>query len=189
MHLREEENCDHMGTAKNTQQLAQDLAKQIAREPLEILREAGKQIVGGEQAIKSQDIIQTPNIQNPESRPKNTHYQNELQDKAKSSRRMEALNQEIADIRKQDLFNDLQSRIAEGEDVSLENYTELSMEQRQVLKAQEEAVKNRIDKEQNTGLNEVPAIHSKPSRRFGAGQRHEAEKQQTRVEKPIPPSG
>ncbi len=189
MHLREEENCDHMGTAKNTQQLAQDLAKQIAREPLEILREAGKQIVGGEQAIKSQDIIQTPNIQNPESRPKNTHYQNELQDKAKSSRRMEALNQEIADIRKQDLFNDLQSRIAEGEDVSLEDYTELSMEQRQVLKAQEEAVKNRIDKEQNTGLNEVPAIHSKPSRRFGAGQRHEAEKQQTRIEKPIPPSG
>lgn len=178
-----------MGTAKNTQQLAQDLAKQIAREPLEILREAGKQIVGGEQAIKSQDIIQPPNIQNPESRPKNTHYQNELQDKAKSSRRMEALNQEIADIRKQDLFNDLQSRIAEGEDVSLEDYTELSMEQRQVLKAQEEAVKNRIDKEQNTGLNEVPAIHSKPSRRFGAGQRHEAEKQQTRVEKPIPPSG
>ncbi|KKR63267.1 MAG: hypothetical protein UU02_C0028G0009 [Candidatus Woesebacteria bacterium GW2011_GWA1_40_43] len=128
-----------MGTAKNTQQLAQDLAKQIAQEPLEILREAGKQVAGGEQDTKSQDIIQPPDIQSSESRPKTTHYQNELQDKAKSSRRMEALNQEIADIRKQDLFNDLQSRI--------------------------------------------------PSRRFGAGQRHEAEKQQTRVEKPIPPSG
>jgi len=187
--LREGGNCDHMGTAKNTQQLAQDLAKQIAQEPLEILREAGKQVAGGEQDTKSQDIIQPPDIQSSESRPKTTHYQNELQDKAKSSRRIEALNQEIADIRKQDLFNDLQSRITEGEDIPLENYTELSMEQRQVLKAQEEAVKNRIDKEQNTGLNEVPAIHSKPSRRFGAWQRHEAEKQQTRVEKPIPPSG
>jgi len=64
------------------------------------------------------------------------------------------------------------------------------MEQKQVLMAQMEAVRNRQKQASDQGnINNVPAIHSKPSRRFGAGQKHEAEKQQTRIEKPIPPSG
>jgi hypothetical protein len=102
---------------------------------------------------------------------------------------MQALQSEIDDIRKQDVFKDLQSRISQGLDVPLEDYPELSMEQKQVLKAQMEAYKNQQQASFQANVNEVPAIHSKPSRRFGAGQKHEAEKQQTRVEKPVPPSG
>jgi hypothetical protein len=103
---------------------------------------------------------------------------------------MEALNRELSDIHKQDLFKDLQAKISQGTIVPLEDYPELSMEQKQVLKAQMEAVRTsrRQDAQASKQL-EVPAIHSKPSRRFGAGQKQEAEKQQTRVEKPVPPSG
>jgi hypothetical protein len=103
---------------------------------------------------------------------------------------MEALNQELKDIEKQDLFKDLQGKISEGEAVPLQDYSELSMEQKQVLKAQMEAVKKqKAQAEYNQASIEVPGVNSKPSRRFGAGQKHEAEKQQTRVEKPVPPSG
>jgi hypothetical protein len=63
------------------------------------------------------------------------------------------------------------------------------MEQKQVLKAQMEAVRIQKLKFEIQNSVEVPAIHSKPSRRFGAGQKQEAEKAQTRVEKPVPPSG
>jgi hypothetical protein len=163
---------------------AQKIAKQIAREPLEILKNAGEQAVGSEAAKPIEKI--------PNSSPtKPTERQENALDQMKSTRRMEALNQELKDIQKQDLFKDLQEKISLGEEIPLQDYPELSMEQKQVLKAQMEAVKTQMLNAQyanNISL-EVPAIHSKPSRRFGAGQKHEAEKQQTRVEKPVPPSG
>ena len=83
----------------------------------------------------------------------------------------------------------MQAKISQGIEIPLDDYQGLSMEQKQVLKAQMEAVKNQQRDADSRAINEVPAIHSKPSRRFGAGQKHEAEKQQTRVEKPVPPSG
>jgi hypothetical protein len=107
----------------------------------------------------------------------------------KSGRRMEALTREIEDIRKQNIFKDLQRKISEGKEISLEEYPELSMEQKQVLMAQMEAVKNQKAMANKNTLAEVPTVHSKPSRRFGAGQKSQAEKEQTRVEKPVPPSG
>jgi hypothetical protein len=118
--------------------------------------------------------------------------QQKTQDKMKSGRRMEALETELKDIRKQDLFKDLQGKISQGIEVPLEDYSELSMEQKQVLKAQMEAVKQQKLNAKYSSEKSAPAIVSKPSRRFGAqmrGQKAEAEKQQTRVEKPVPPSG
>ncbi|MCX6704818.1 MAG: hypothetical protein NT162_00560 [Candidatus Woesebacteria bacterium] len=185
-----------MNTAKQAGQsaknLAQQIARQIAQEPLEVLKEVGSQVTGNEQDVSRQEVgpldnkdagVQKQTLQN----------QQKIQDKMESTRRMEALNQELQDIHKQDLFKDLQNKIAQGVEVPIADYVELSMEQKQVLKAQMEAV--RYQKQQaayNESQNGAPLIVSKPSRRFGAaqrGQKAEAEKQQTRVERPVPPSG
>ncbi len=180
-----------MNTAKQAGQSARDIAqkvaKQMAREPLEVLKKAESQVTGIETQKFQEGVSQN---QDSETQAKVIQHQNELQDKIKSGRRMEALNQEIKDIHKQDLFKDLQNKIAQGIEVPIADHTELSMEQKQVLMAQQEAYKNQKSRmEDQNALAEVPAIHSKPSRRFGAGQKQEAEKQQTRVEKPVPPSG
>ncbi|KKT33242.1 MAG: hypothetical protein UW20_C0004G0076 [Candidatus Woesebacteria bacterium GW2011_GWB1_44_11] len=180
-----------MNTAKqagqNTRDLAQKIARQMAEEPLEILKDAGTQVAGVE-AGKPQENY--PQNQDSGDTAKITGQEGELADKAKSARRMEALNREIRDIHKQDLFNDLQRKISQGVDIPVADYSELSMEQKQVLKAQMEAYKNQSEKIQNeSAFREIPVVRSRPSRRFGAGQKQEAEKQQTRVEKPVPPSG
>lgn len=173
-------------SAKN---LAQQIARQIAQEPLEVIKEVGSQVTGNEQDVSRQEVgplddkdagVQKQTLQD----------QQKLQDKMESTRRMEALNQELKDIRKQDLFKDLQGKISQGIEVPITDYSELSMEQKQVLKAQMEAYQNqKLNIKNQNAQAEVPAVHSKPSRRFGAGQKQEAEKQQTRVEKPVPPSG
>jgi hypothetical protein len=164
--------------------LARKITKQIVREPLEILKDVKEQTIG--ETLSSSD--RPPENQN-EDQKKIIEQQGKLSDQMKSGRRMEALQKEIDDIRKQDIFKDLQRRISEGEEISLEEYPELSMEQKQVLIAQMEAVRNQKAAANKNVLTEVPTIHSKPSRRFGAGQKSQAEKEQTRVEKPVPPSG
>jgi hypothetical protein len=170
-------------TATSARDLAQKIARQISQEPLEVLKTAANQVTSPETISQN-----PPQAQNSESREKAVESQKKLQDKMKSERRMEALNQEMKDIHKQDLFKDLQDKISQGVDVPVADYTELSVEQKQVLMAQKEAYQNSKTANENS-FTEVPAIHSKPSRRFGAGQKQEAEKQQTRVEKPVPPSG
>lgn len=174
-----------MNTAKTAQDTAKQIARQIAQEPAEILKEAGKQVVGEVSGQQDSQAVRQSDTQSGEKEKK------ELEDKRFADRRVQALQNEIDDIGKQKIFKDLQAKISEGVEVPLENYPELSMEQKQVLKAQMEAVKAQmIDaKYTNAKYSEVPTISSKPSRRFGAGQKTEAEKQQTRVEKPVPPSG
>lgn len=164
--------------------LAQKITKQVVREPLEILNDVKEQTLG---ETLNPSVSPSENQNNDQG--KVVEQQKKLNDQMKSGRRMEALQREIEDIRKQDVFKNLQRRISEGEEIPLEEYPDLSMEQKQVLMAQMEAVKNQKAQANKNVLKEVPTIHSKPSRRFGAGQKQEAEKQQTRVEKPVPPSG
>lgn len=173
-------------TTNSAKSVAQNIARQIAQEPIEILKSAADQITNPEVSKPQENGVKTPP---PDNQPKTDTNAQGLKDKAFTQRRMQALQNEINDIRKQDVVKDLQGRISGGETVPLEDYPELSMEQKQVLKAQMEAYKNQALKMKNQNYSEVPAIQSKPSRRFGAGQKHEAEKQQTRVEKPVPPSG
>jgi hypothetical protein len=180
-------------TAKQAGQSARDLAQKIARqmaqEPLEVLKTAREQVISPETSPQG-----PPRPQNNETQSKTQEEQQKIQDNMKVSRRMEALDQELKDIRKQDLFKDLQAKISQGIEVPLEDYSELSMEQRQVLKAQMEAVKyQKKQAEYNEAQGGVLMAVAKPGRRMGAGQRNgqkaEAEKQTTRVEKPVPPSG
>lgn len=173
-------------TTKSAQDIARNIAKQITNEPFEILKDAASQVSGVENN-KPQENGQSG--RSMDKNQKNDDFQKELKDKSFADRRMQALQNEIDDIRKQGIFKELQEKISQGEDVSLEDYPELSMEQKQVLKAQMEAVKFREQQARyNASISEVPAVNSKPSRRFGAGQKHEAEKAQTHVEKPVQPS-
>lgn len=185
-------NLLNMNTAQQVGQsaksLAQQIAKQMAREPLEILKTASSQVTGEEK--QSSGEFQ-PQPQTQEEQTKLIHHQQEIQDKMKSNRLLEAFERELGDIHKQDVFKDLQARITAGESVPLEDYSELSMEQKQVLKAQMEAVayqKEQAGYAESQGGGKLFGT-SKKGRKMGGGQKQEAEKQQTRVEKPVPPSG
>ena len=92
---------------------AKKIAQQVVQESFEVLKDAKEQIVGGEQIENHQ-----------ESKPvDNSHA--ELQDKMRSTRRMEAYQRELDDIRKQDVFRDLQRRISEGEEVPVNDYPDI----------------------------------------------------------------
>lgn len=173
-------------TTNSAKSLAKQIAKQMAREPLEILKDVREQSTGQELSGQpdSQHLITPDNQKQP------IGHQNELQDKMKNSRRMEALNRELNDIHKQENFSDVQRKISEGEEISLEEYPEFSIEQKQVLKAQMEAVKNQIALQNNQGRNVLiePATH-KGRQLFNFGKKQSMKNEQTRVEKPVPPSG
>ncbi len=166
---------------KTAQDLAKKIASQMAQEPLEILKTAKEQTTGEKTSVPEHQT------QTSSDQTKIIENQKKIQSEISANRRMEALNRELEDIRKQEIFKSLQRRIAEGEEVPLEDYPELSMEQREVLKAQMEAVK----RQQLLAISDQSLVEptAKKGRRFRAGQREEAEKQQTRVEKPVPPSG
>ena len=104
----------------------------------------------------------------------------------KDGRHLQALESELKDIRRQKIFNELMRRIQAGENIPLEEFTELSYEQRDVLKAQIEAVKTR-----NSQLvtDQLVMPSAKKGRKMGGGQKQSAQQQTTRVEKPVPPSG
>jgi hypothetical protein len=171
-------------TAKSTKAMAQQIARQMAQEPLEVLKTAREQTFSPE-APRAEPQNQPTGPENPQ--PQQIGDKQEL-DNLKSSRRIEALNREIEDIQRQKLVNELQGKISAGESISLEEYPNLSLEQKQVLKAQMEAVRNQNFKSSQS-QNALVEPASKPSRRFGPTRKQEAEKQQTRVEKPVPPSG
>lgn len=174
------------GTTKSVKSLARAVAKQIAQEPAEILKTAGQQAFGEETSGQQprpergeQNVIGGADLEE----------QRKVNDKLRDTRQMEALNRELTDIRRQDLIKDIQRRISEGEEVPLEDYPDLSPEQKQVLKAQMEAY---AAQKLNLGAqdNDVPEPAAKKSRKlFNFGKKTAVKREQTHVEKPVPPSG
>lgn len=174
-----------MNPAQTTKSLAQKIAKQMAQEPLELLKSARSQVTG-EQEPRQQD--------SQPARPNDEvmHEQLKAQDVAKSSRLIEAYQRELEDVRKQNLLKDLQKRIAEGEEIPLEDYPELSLEHKQVLKAQMEAVRIRMLNAQNSNAkSSFIEVVSKKGRQMmrAMGKKTAMKREQTHVEKPVPPSG
>jgi len=166
-----------MNSAKS---LAQQAVKQIAREPWEILEGAGKQIAG---------VEQPPHTENSPPVPVPDEARLQEQDKAQSSRIIEALDRELIEIERQRIFNELQRKIQEGQEVFLNDITKLSYEQKDVLKAQIETIKAQKNQMQNNGTVQEPV--AKLSRRFtfGKGAKAQAQREQTKTERPLPPSG
>jgi len=173
-------------SAKSGKNLAQQTAKYIAQEPWEILRGVGEQSVGFEQAKK-------PVVTSEATSNKNSSMSDEVhsreQDKVQRLRRVEALNRELKDIERQRVFNEAQRKISEGEDIYLTDIAELDYEQKEVLKAQMQAINAQKEKIAG-GDQQLVEPGLKPSRRFlGIGAKSQVQRQQTRVERPLPPSG
>ena len=138
-----------VGAGKSARDLAKQAAKQIAREPLEILKQAGRQ-VGGE-ALRPQTPQEGPQAQGAE--PVKPELKEKI--KAQDRRLIQALEKEIEDIKAQ---------------------KEMAGQQEPQPKAEPQK----------------PLVEpsTKPSRKlFSFGPKAQAERQKTRVEKPIPTSG
>jgi hypothetical protein len=175
-----------MNTTAQVKQALKKSGQQVAAEPLELLKAARDQITAEQGSIGNGEQYQDP--QEAAARQKqeeNARLQKQVD--ASDTRHIEALQNEIRDITRQKIFNDLLQKIQNGEAVAIEEFQELTHEQRDVLKAQREAAITRQN-QQAQQQNSAPVGSSKPSRRMG-GQKKAAQKQETRVEKPVPPSG
>lgn len=171
----------------NTAQVKQAIkksAQQMAQEPLELLRNATKQVTGVENLPNSNPEPQQEQSKEDVIPQEETNCQKKVAEQ--DGRHLQALESELKDIRRQKLFKELMKRIQEGEDVPIEEFSELSYEQRDVMIAQTEAVKNR-NVQQVASSVEMPI--AKRGRKMGGGQKGAAKRETTRVEKPVPPSG
>lgn len=172
----------------NTAQVKQAIkksAQQMAQEPLELLRSAAKQVTGVEN-------LPNTNPEAPKEQPKPDNEVPQEEQKYKKQiaeqdgRHLQALESELKDIRRQKIFNEAMKKVQNGEDIPVEEFVELTYEQKDVLKAQIQAVKNR-NSQQTVSSVDMPT--AKKGRKMGGGQKGAAKKEETRVEKPVPPSG
>ncbi len=149
-------------TKKSAKNLAQQVARQIAQEPLEILKAAGTQTLGTPEASPNSQRQQSNSSKQPGVAVPDGAYKEKV--KQRDTRLLGALEQEIKEIRMQNEQKEQQVEMAE-------------QQQKQQL-AQQAA--------QNESL---PIISSKPGRKMGAmgpqGQKATAERQQKRVESPV----
>ena len=170
---------------KQTKQLGKHTAKQVIGEPLEVLKTAGKQVSGQEKRTPSEKepVIFGDSTISPQK-------PDEQKIKMKSRRLLEAHESELEDIRKEKVFKKLQRKIAEGEDVPVENFPELSMEQKQILNAQKEAVEKREVVQKDGEPLAEPSTKKKrgiiPGMR---GMKGKVEKLKRKAEIRMPPSG
>lgn len=132
--------------------VAQQVAKQIAREPLEILKQAGKQLAGeGQKPME----VAPPTLETQTSPGVPLEEKKRIQ--TRDTRLLQALEEEIKDIRKQ---------------------KEMEEQKAKEQPASQEAPKPLVE----------PS--TKRSRKlFSFGPKTQAERQKTRVEKPLPPTG
>lgn len=164
-----------MNTIAQIKQSIKKSARAIGEEPLEILKSAVKQ-------ISVEENIPTSEQPKDEEQPKLDQTAMAQQD----GRHLQALESELKDIRRQKIFESLMQRIQNGEDIPLEEFTELSYEQRDVLKAQIEATSN---SKLSSSIDQLETPSAKRGRKMGGGQKGAAKREETRVEKPVPPSG
>lgn len=173
-------------TKKQAIDLTKKIARQVAQEPLEILKAAGGQLSGEQMDYYKQRLEKDGSAGTNE----NKTQQLKDKDKVQSSRTLEALDRELKDIHRDKLFKELQQKIAAGQKISVQDFGELTVEQKQVLQAQMEAVK--VQRQQQALVGDGGLVEPKSKRARGSwmfGNKSSAEKQQTRVEKPLPPSG
>ena len=176
-----------MNTTAQIKQAIKKSAQQLQNEPLEILKSAAKQVTGAESLPWEGEKQQQEKPKNNDDIP-SEEIQYKKQVAEQEGKKLQALEAELRDIRIQKLFNSLMQRIQNGEDVPLEEFVDLPYQQRDVLKAQMEAVKKQRIMQQNQSSG-IPEPAAKRGRQMGGGQKGAAKKEQTRVEKPVPPSG
>jgi hypothetical protein len=146
-------------SAKQTaQKAAQAVAKQASYETGEFLKSAREQVMTPPETPRQDENKKQEAPQEQKEDSTNKRHVSYL----------ESYQQELEQIRRENLYKELLKKVTEGEVVPLEDYAkELSFEQRQVLKAQMEAVKARREQtEQEQSTNSLPQIISKQGRRM-----------------------
>src|SRR3989344_5383207 len=147
-----------MNTTAQVKQAIKKSVQQMAQEPLELLKNASKQVSGEVERRQQQEKTNA----DPDSHQDEENYKKQVAEQ--DGRHLEALESELKDIRRQKIFNALMLRIQNGEDIPFEEFAELSYEQKDVLKAQTEAFKTRNAQQV---VNTIPESSSKRGRRTG----------------------
>lgn len=150
------------GITSGAAKSAKTLAQQVARQVAREPIEVLKQ-AGQQVAGKEPEASQRGPLQETKpAREGGVDPQLKLKMEAQGQRQLAALEAEIKDI-------------------------QIRKQQEAAAKAQEERA---IAAQSQAEKKELPKVPARPSRRlFGSGQKAQAEKQKTRVEKPLPPSG
>lgn len=144
----------------SAKQIAINVAKQAARESNEFLKTAGQQVLATPESSREQESNPT---RIPQEREAVVDRQQQAPKKDLSF--MNIYKNELEQIRQENLFKELQKRIAEGEEIPLEDFaTQLTSEQREVLKAQMEAVRVRKEAMKKEKSDTIPQIVSKRAR-------------------------
>lgn len=171
--------------SNQTKQNIKHASRKVAAEPFEILKSAKEQITPINQIPKEKPMQPpSPNLSGKEESGV-TGGQT-----ATETYRVRELESEVKQIALSKLVSDLQRQISEGREISLESYSNIPIEQKQVLKAQMEAVGVRLLQQEQTQESIEPS--TKRSRRMqGAvkGMKGQMEKLKKKVETRMPPSG
>lgn len=147
------------GVVSDSTKSAKNLAKQIARQ---MAREPLEVLKAAGQQVGGAEVAAPPPGAREGLLAKGPSPQEKAKIEALGQRQLAALEAEIKDI-------------------------QTSRQQEAALKAQQE---QQIAAQAQAEEKELPKVPSRPSRRFfGIGQKAQAEKQKTRVEKPLPLSG
>lgn len=148
------------GLSNPTKRIAKQAVKQVAREPFEILRTAGKQVSGAEFVSES---IREASQEKTEIKKEEKPFLDEEKIKIKSKRLLGALEKEIEDIRKQKEFEEEK-------------------------KLKEEEIKEQVHKEEEK-KKPLPVVSAKSARGAIKGIKGKLKKLKTRAEIRMPSSG
>ncbi len=166
----------------------QDVVRRVADETLEVLGDAKSQVlVSKDKPNNSQmddgDFLGLKGDYSFSEEERNRQKQADLS-------RLRELESEIKKVEMEKTVRELQEKIMAGEVVYLENYPGIPIEQKQVLKAQMEAVRQRLEDRQQVSQPK-PEPSTRPSRRFlgFGGSKKRVEDLQRSTETRMPPSG
>lgn len=161
---------------------ARKIAKQVAREPLEVAKSAGRQAAG----VESQPVQQQPPAV-AGKQPEGVSPQEEQKIRERGQRVLQALESELGDIRRRKAFEGVQRRIAGGETVNLASIEGLSPEQKNALNAQMQAAK--AQRESAKASEPLAEPQTKQRRNIFSGMKGKVSRLKRKTELRLPPTG
>jgi hypothetical protein len=171
---------------QTAKQAAISAAKRTVWESNETLKTAFDQIMPPTPETPSEKKSPIPSS-STKTENNQSKQQNQESAKPKDASFMREYKQELEEIKRQNLFKELQQKIADGEEIPLVDYAyELSSEQREVLQAQMDAVSIRKQAQEVKQKESIPQIISKRGKAMLSSFK---KKNQQHVEMRQPPSG
>ena len=158
---------------KTAKDEARKVARQIASEPFEIIREASRKSVGVEIFPDSEQQKKDPDSKQVD---KSKEENIKKEDEAKKIRLHAAYIRELEDIKKEKKLSELQEKIQLGEDITQADLEGLSIDERQVIVAQIEVMQTRKAAQKAKDDNRLVIPQSKPKRGAFSGRIKKMEK-------------